>query len=178
MNIYYRERRGSIPKDAEFPCLVLGGDSWNDYGYQTLFHALWYWSRTEYIELGDTKILQRGNAATELKRHFHELSNQYCSLGHSFSYYEKIHELGRKTGDPLLLALRDIVAHPHFAQAFQRPQECLSAASGSAKGSLAIFVYVGLCPLSYPRYVIFLSENLSNKRSSGLASTSSRATWA
>jgi AAA domain, putative AbiEii toxin, Type IV TA system len=136
MNIYYRERRGSIPKDAEFPCLVLGGDSWNDYGYQTLFHALWCWSRTECIELGDTKILQRGNAVTEVKRHFHELSNHYCSLGQSFSYYEQIHELGRKISDPLLLALRDIVAHPHFAQAFQSDkgfQESLLRSSEAEK---------------------------------------------
>lgn len=52
---------GKLPEDAKFPCIQLVDDSWNDYGYKTLFHATYFISRSKKYILGDVKILERGN---------------------------------------------------------------------------------------------------------------------
>src|SRR5215469_2941008 len=116
----YRIPRSSSPgTEAKFPCLVLEEDSWNDFGHVTLFHARWFFARMRSVTLGDTKILQRDTPETQLPDHFNNLTDDFCSLGQTISYYEEMHDLGRALQDKILRALRDIVAHPQIANAFE-----------------------------------------------------------
>ena len=119
MIAYSSRSREFAPDEAEFPCLVLKGDSWNDYGYQTLFHLFFYKSRGSRETIGDVKILQHEASVTKLPSKFPSLSADFCSLGQSLEYYQRLRKLGRKTENEILGLLRDIVKHPHFADAFQ-----------------------------------------------------------
>jgi ABC-type lipoprotein export system ATPase subunit len=122
IEIYRVPRRTSPGRDLKFPCLVLEEDNWNDFGYLTLFHVRWFESSGKSIVLGDTKILQKGEVDTAVPKHFNELATKYCSLGQTIEYYEQIHDLGRVLQDQILKALRDIVAFPQIASAFEREE--------------------------------------------------------
>jgi predicted ATPase len=119
IDVYRVQRNGSPGRDAAFPCLVLEEDSWNDFGYFTLFHARWCKSFGHSMALGDTKILQKGETQTAIPQHFNALTAEFCSLGQTLSYYEEIHDLGSSLQEQILRALRDIVAHPQIANAFE-----------------------------------------------------------
>jgi len=94
-----------------FPVLVLRRDTWDDFGFKTLFHAKYWQSETESIDLGTVKILQRGQVGgyTQIPDRFEELSEEFCSLGQDVENYQKIHGLSRKEYKPLLRGIRDVV---------------------------------------------------------------------
>jgi predicted ATPase len=119
IDVYRVQRKGYPERDATFPCLVLEEDSWNDFGHITLFHASWFKSFGNPVFLGDTKILQKGEAQTALPKHFNALTAEFCSLGQTLSYYEEIHDLGSGLQVQILRALRDIVANPQIANGFE-----------------------------------------------------------
>lgn len=119
IDVYCLQGKTSPGRGFNFPCLILNTDSWNDYGYVTLFHARWFTAFGKSTALGSTKILQRGTMDTSLRKHFNELSSAYCSLGQNLSYYEEIRALGTGLQQQILRALRDIVASPQIATAFE-----------------------------------------------------------
>lgn len=94
-----------------FPVLDLRKDTWDDFGFKTLFHAKYWRAETDVIDLGTVKILQLGqeNGYTKIPGRFHELSEEFCSLGQDVEYYQKLRSLPRKEHEPLLRGLRDAV---------------------------------------------------------------------
>ena len=107
--------RFSVTEDASkrpkknFPVLVLLRDTWDDFGFKTLFHAKYWRSENEPIDLGTVKILQLGQEKgyTLIPERFPELSHEFCSLGQDVEYYQKIRGLPRKEYEPLLRGIRD-----------------------------------------------------------------------
>lgn len=97
----------------DVPFVALVRDDWDDYGLKTLFSAYLYvgegWP-AQKISLGEVKILEQGQmlGPTDVpRRPFQELGPQYCSVGQSFSYYEKLLEQPEYLMKAVLRGLRD-----------------------------------------------------------------------
>lgn len=122
MNFYVTKQSDNTPpRGAEFPCITLFQDSWNDYGLKTLYHARLWIREDESVDLGSVKILQRmqnGEIArsTQLPDVFTQLGADFCSLGQGRQYYEELIEHDFHT--EALKALRDIVLIPSNAEGF------------------------------------------------------------
>jgi len=95
----------------KFPAVVLLRDTWDDFGFKTSFHAKYWRSGSDVVDLGTVKILQRGQERgyPQIPDRFPELSEEFCSLGQDLEYYQKIHGLSRKEYEPLLRGIRDVV---------------------------------------------------------------------
>jgi energy-coupling factor transporter ATP-binding protein EcfA2 len=126
MNFLIRKPRGPWPK-VGFPAFVLEQDNWNDYGFQTLY-------RLSYVTqeaggklnedlIGPVKILRRGQSSSDgllLTEAFNRLSPEFCSVGTSLDYYERLKALPVKVRRLAMDGLRDIVAKPTLANRFRQ----------------------------------------------------------
>ena len=104
-------RDGLSPRVDEFPHVILIQDNWDDYGYQTTFESGLRLSADETIDLGNVKILKidQTGGYTEVPREpFQELGPDFCSLGNSLEYYEKLLKCGPNIYRPYLQGLSDI----------------------------------------------------------------------
>jgi hypothetical protein len=119
MKIFKISRFGNPPIHGPFPCATLTSDTWNDYSFRTLYLLKWWKSRGNDEELGHVKIMQRGKKTTSLPVEFDRLSQDFCSLGQSLDYYEKVAALGHKWQEQLLASLRDAASNPAIANSFQ-----------------------------------------------------------
>lgn len=99
--------------------LLTGPRKFDDYGYSTGFDVRLLLANKRVVNLGWTKILQRGNCTTSLPNHFGALDSTYCSLGQDQSYYDAISKLPGNLGAEILKGLRDIVFDRAFAQGHQ-----------------------------------------------------------
>jgi len=101
--------------------VVLQQDNWNDYSFQTLYHL--YVFTLEFSGLiGPVKILRRGQTAADniqlVLGRLQPLSKDYCSLGQSLDYYERLAELPDELRREILTHLRDALAFPDHAELF------------------------------------------------------------
>ena len=57
-------------------------NTWNDYGYYTLFHPVLWVTAGQSIDLRDVKIIKRAQepSKTEIADDFYALDDTYCSL--------------------------------------------------------------------------------------------------
>ena len=115
MQILVETSRFGRPALSESTSIVLRADSWNDYGYETLYHVELYQSNAELSELGTVKIMKSdmssdGVQATNLKSGKLSLDDSYCSLGQATSYYENLRaNLDDDDFKQYLSRLRDVV---------------------------------------------------------------------
>jgi predicted ATPase len=102
--------RTPIATRSEEPVVFLTRDSWNDYGFNTTFHAKLV-TKSDLVDLGTVKILHvdQESGPTPIYPTFMELPNTYCSLGQTMSYYESLKSLNDPIGIDILRALRDVV---------------------------------------------------------------------
>lgn len=119
MRFYTKQARDyRPPANAEYPCVVLSFDRWNDYGTRTQFD-LYYWPLEGSPRSCDSvKILHVSGNSTHLEDTFTELDANYCSLGQSINYYRSLDSLGEGIKTAILTALRDIVYRRELAQPF------------------------------------------------------------
>lgn len=99
-----------LPTSGARPVVILRRDSWDDFGFKTLFDAELYMHGQEAVELGQVKIMRRDapKGTTELPgSQFSQLGPEYCSLGQTAEYYAKLAELPARTRKEYLLAMRD-----------------------------------------------------------------------
>nr|WP_176573544.1 AAA family ATPase [Nonomuraea pusilla] len=139
--------------------VILHRDIWDDYGYKTMFDARLFLSHDDdSVDLGAVKIMKRGqhSGPTELAPAFDRLSEDYCSLGQAFSYYEALNSLPEHIRSDILYALRDIAADRSIREAF--------ALEGAMTSSLLRF---GNAELAL-RDAITLFEGSSFKRNAAL----------
>ena len=117
--INWREVR---PQRDDYPYIVLEKDSWDDFGYQTLFRATICLGRNETVDLREVKIYKRGVATTSghIAAEFERLDESYCSLGQELAYYESLLELPEQIRAEYLIALRDVVADPNILAHFEK----------------------------------------------------------
>lgn len=108
------------------PAFVLEQDNWNDYGFQTRY-------RLSYVKLntngsisedliGPIKILRLGQTSADgllVDDPFNQLDDDYCSVGTSLDYYERVKTLPAKLRRKLLEGLRDVVFKPTLIAQFR-----------------------------------------------------------
>lgn len=106
------------------PDLILAQDEWNDYSFQTLYHLSHIETKggkREETVIGPVKILKRGQTKSDgilIKRDFIELGDEFCSVGDSLDYYERLRALGG-LGVDILKRLRDVVQSPELIEQFK-----------------------------------------------------------
>lgn len=104
------------------PIAVLRRDQWDDFGYKTTFSLTLYLNEDSFVKIGDLKILQKGQETgyTHLpSASFKALGQNYCSLGQSYSFYEKINTLEEPLKTQILTSLRDIVFDSSIRDSFE-----------------------------------------------------------
>jgi predicted ATPase len=109
----------SSPFGGQFPKLILVKDGWNDYGFYVLYNLTLLKSSLEQINIGDVKILQRNNDSTIIPKEFNELNNDFCSLGQSLEYYERLKEFFPEDYLDILNSLNDVAMNSDIALSFK-----------------------------------------------------------
>ena len=123
MLFFVARRQFSAPAAAAHPYAVLQQDSWSDFGYQTIFQLTLHLSQTRRAEIGEVKIIRKGQlkGPTRLpSAEFTRLPVEYCSLGVSLKYYTALLAEGRSVFDEVLTGLRDATQKPEIAATFSR----------------------------------------------------------
>lgn len=106
------------------PEFVLVQDNWNDYSFQTLYHLSHYEfkdGKREETVIGPVKILKRGQTTSDgivIQSDFDYLGEEFCSVGDSLDYYERLRALG-VLGEEILKHLRDVVQSPELVEDFK-----------------------------------------------------------
>lgn len=110
------------------PTFVLQQDNWNDFSFQTQYHLSYYTiardGTAEELLIGAVKILRHGQTKSDglqIKSDFDRLDDQFCSVGQSLDYYERIRGLG-ELGTQVMQRLRDVIAMPQLVQSFQNEE--------------------------------------------------------
>ena len=103
--------------NAEFPCVFLESNNWDDYSFKTTFYVSLYEAEGRIINIGQTKIVKRDLSVEDgkheawtldfLPEDFENLSYEFVSLGQDESYYKNLKKLDSKFLNEILVGLRD-----------------------------------------------------------------------
>lgn len=106
--------------DVDF---ILERNSWNDYGYYTSY-SLHAKSNGNLILIGGMRLLKKGQNSNEIYLLelgiINGLSEEYCSLGNSLDYYERLLQLDEATRMNLLDSINDIIRKPDLIEVFNK----------------------------------------------------------
>lgn len=102
---------------------ALQQDNWNDYSFQTLYGLSYKPDdpTDDPVFLGGAKILKLGqteNDGIQIRDDFDALSPEFCSVGTSLDYYQRLNSLPPEDRQAILSALRDVVATPSLQAEF------------------------------------------------------------
>jgi predicted ATPase len=102
---------------------ALQQDHWNDYSFQTLYH-LYHQGASESSAslIGGVKILRKGQSEADgilIQEPFDELAQEYCSVGVSLDYYQRLNEISEPDRTYIVTALRDVIAIPQLQLEFR-----------------------------------------------------------
>ena len=106
------------------PDFILAQDDWNDYSFRTLYHLSYFEckdGKREETLIGPVKILKRGQKKGDgisIHNDFDRLGDEFCSVGDSLDYYERLSALGA-LGEEILRLLRDVVQSLELVQDFK-----------------------------------------------------------
>lgn len=102
--------------------VVLQRDRWDDFGFKTQYHLYYFGSEFNGF-IGNVKILQKGQLETDSgilpTGPLQPLPDDFCSLGQSLDYYERLAELPRSARDEILKFLRDALIYSDHANEFE-----------------------------------------------------------
>ncbi|MGV1785854.1 MULTISPECIES: AAA family ATPase [Agrobacterium] len=103
--------------------VALQQDNWDDYNFKTTYQ-LYYRAvnATEPVLIGSVKILklgQKGREPLQITEPFERLDEQWCSIGGTLDYYERLSTIGDGDRAEILASLRDVVANPSIIPEFQ-----------------------------------------------------------
>lgn len=113
-----------LPEVSE-PTFVLSQDKWDDWGFRTQYHLHYKDKHNKETYIGDVKIIQIGHKTStkQLLGKFTEpLGSDYCSLGQSLDYYERLSQLGTSLRDEVLACLNDITKFPGTENLFENEE--------------------------------------------------------
>lgn len=105
-----------------YPCMELVPDEWDDwFTYKTKFALIYHRSSDESSQLGFLKLMKRGRNITKevLPPEFLTLTEDWCSIGMNYSYYEAIKEAFGWHYQSVLYALRDTPVFPSIYELFE-----------------------------------------------------------
>lgn len=106
----------------ERPSFVLVFNSgWNDHGHSTEFE-LYYYETNHIVQIGAVKITNGDDSVTAnvIPNKFTNLSNDYCSLGQSYEFYEKLKKETGRYFESVLFALKDAAFFIDIRDKFER----------------------------------------------------------
>lgn len=110
--------RGTPNPIAQF---VLQQDNWDDFGFKTLYQ-LYYFGGSGEAFLGSIKILRHGQRPTAHSvldlGPLSPLGEDFCSVGQSLDFYERLAALPVELRDEVLAFFRDAIADPGHAADF------------------------------------------------------------
>lgn len=115
--------RTRISTNTEFD-FILAQDNWNDYSFQTLYHLSHIETKDGKREesiIGPVKILKYGQSTQDgllINKDFFQLGDEFCSVGDSLDYYERLRALG-VLGAEILKRLNDVVLFPNLVDKFK-----------------------------------------------------------
>lgn len=118
--------RKSAPANNDVYDLILQQDDWNDFSFITKYdlYLTKKITKSDAVEYaGAVKIIKKGQvddysfmvAVGELEA----LSNQFCSVGQSLDYYDRLSKLEPDLRDDILNALRDINTFDYQLEGFK-----------------------------------------------------------
>lgn len=105
--------------------IVLRRDSWDDFGYKTLFQAELHSLNSPVIYLGSVKILELKQRSGKTKfdsNSFSNIGENRCSLGQDVEYYEKLRELPEAVWRDYFSAMRDAAMNESIASKFEKEE--------------------------------------------------------
>lgn len=116
---------GSASSKAQKPTITLTRNTWNDYGFKTLFRVTAHnVVGSKSLEIGDVKIVKKGQTTNDssyslLPSSFEKLDGDYCSLGQSLAFYENLSELGHAFAVEYAEAMNDAALSEVARQKFE-----------------------------------------------------------
>ena len=117
-------------KEREYKnCIVIYDDRWDDYHYRTTFHVTYFNFAGHRITLGDVKIYYYkydrkrtddfGKAVSDvIERRIKQLNDNFCSLGQTLLYYQRLKEFCPADYRDILKRLNDIAVDPDLRERF------------------------------------------------------------
>lgn len=100
---------GQLDYGVKYPVIINHKNSWDDYGYETVFSLSLYYSPRCSVDLGRIKIgTINENNRTEIPDEFKNLRASYFSLGVTSEYYERLVELFPNIFNQILNSLNDV----------------------------------------------------------------------
>ncbi|WP_162630058.1 AAA family ATPase [Azospirillum ramasamyi] len=101
-------------------------DYWNDYGFQTQYQLYYSVDDEQPQRIGDVKILRKGQSRSDGLQlaigRITSLGSEFCSVGQSLDYYERLASLGIDIRNEALTGLRDIVQLPSVVADFEQEE--------------------------------------------------------
>jgi ABC-type lipoprotein export system ATPase subunit len=106
---------------------ALQRDDWNDYSFQTLYHLHYKHGRepTDVTYIGGVKILKRGQTKGDrqfIRQAFDKLGPEFCSVGTSLDYYQRLNDMPGRHRTTIMRALNDAVAYPELVNSFSNEE--------------------------------------------------------
>lgn len=104
--------------DSQF---ALQQDNWNDFSFRTLYHLYYNTPGEEATLIGGVKILRRGqtdNDTLQVQVPFDTLGDEFCSVGTTLDYYQRLNSLPTDARMSITRALRDLAVHTELRATF------------------------------------------------------------
>lgn len=102
---------------------ALQQDNWNDFSFQTLYHLYYDTPGEEATLIGGVKILRRGQTKADglqIRQPFDALDENFCSVGTSLDYYQRLNTLPGNVRTVIVRALRDVAVYPELRESFSQ----------------------------------------------------------
>lgn len=119
-----------MPSPGQYKnAIVLYSDNWNDYGYHTLFHAIYCDLRGDITEIGPVKIYciamdEEGTESRSIHSFLQEkiinLGERFCSLGQHLSYYTNLKMILPDQYLSVLNRMSDMAVDTNIKEAFKK----------------------------------------------------------
>ncbi len=108
--------------DKQFPCFQLQPISWDDFGYSTVIKITYYDPQGVPAPIGNVRIMKRNEKRTwdHIPDFFERLPEDYCSLGTTENYYDRIKGLLHDKYQAFFYALRDAGIFPSISDKFDQ----------------------------------------------------------
>ena len=118
----HNHRFNSHEPPPEFPSFVLVfNDGWNDFQVKTEFYLFYYQNEEDAYQIGPLKIMHAHQKTEDiLGDKFVNLSDDFCSLGQSYEFYERLKSHSGRNFENVLWALKDAAFFPEVSDKFEK----------------------------------------------------------
>ncbi|WP_353098431.1 ATP-binding protein [Stenotrophomonas lactitubi] len=100
---------------------ALKQDNWNDFSFRTLYQLYYNTPGENATLIGGVKILRRGQTDSDglqIKEPFDALGDEFCSVGTSLDYYQRLNSLSAEARTKIVTALRDVAVDRELRKDF------------------------------------------------------------